>query len=69
MSIHHTTVKKELGNCLMCGKPILMLWNDEKETSGQSERYTNFGRKGSVHYSCNGGKSLYEINEERSLKK
>lgn len=66
MKTHHTTIKKELGDCLICGKPILMLWRDAEEKNGQSERYTE-KREGTIHYACGGGKSLHQLNEERKL--
>lgn len=68
MKIHHTTIKEELGNCLICGKPILMLWKDKEEKNGQTETYTE-KKNGAVHYACTGGKSLHQLNEERRLQK
>jgi hypothetical protein len=66
MKIHHTTIKTVLGNCLVCGKPILMLWKDASEQTGQSETYTE-KKEGVVHFTCTGGKSLHQLNEERRL--
>jgi len=64
MKVHHTTIIKELGNCLICGNPILKLWKDKEEKNGQSEVYTE-KEKGFVHYACTGGKSLKQLNDER----
>jgi hypothetical protein len=66
MKIHHTTIREELGLCMICGKPILMLWKDKEEKNGRSETYTE-RREGVVHFVCSGGKSLHQLNEERRL--
>ena len=68
MKISHTTIKEELGNCLICGKPILMMWKDKKEKNGHSEWY-NKTKEGTIHYACIGGKSLHQINDERKLQR
>ena len=65
-TIHHTT-PSEYGICLICGKPILNLWFNKKETSGSSETFQET-KKGNKHFSCAGGKSLHQLNEERKKK-
>jgi putative component of toxin-antitoxin plasmid stabilization module len=55
----------ELGNCTICGKPILMLWKDAAEKNGHSQQYTQKKNSVVVHYVCAGGKSLQQINKER----
>lgn len=63
-SIHHTTVKPELGKCLICGNPFLMYWHEQEEINGFSDQYTE-KKEGVVHFKCAGGKSLHQLNEER----
>lgn len=65
--IHHYSPVKSLGNCLICGEPILQAWYDKEEKNGRSEMYQDV-KGGVVHYFCNGGKTLQELNEERKNK-
>lgn len=62
MKIHHTTLS-DFGTCRICQQPILMLWQDAAQTTGQSQRAVE-DRAGNSHYSCLNGKGLKQLNKE-----
>lgn len=60
MTTHSTEPIKELGNCIVCGKPIMMHWKDKHKELGKSE-LTLSDDQYVVHVRCAKGKSIDTI--------
>lgn len=52
----------ELGNCIMCEKPIMMHFKDNKDEQGKSELYDR--AVVTVHIKCSSGRPFQEIIEQ-----
>lgn len=64
----HTTETTLEGatHCAICGKPFLMYWKDKEGKNGQSDTTTKKEGKIIHYFECANGKSLQQLNKERS---
>lgn len=52
---------KQLGNCIVCGNPIMIHFRSEKDELGKSEMYNSDNQGHALHLKCAEGHPVTEV--------